>query len=80
MGNIYIIFDTNLYRKIIGIPMGANRVPIEAELILFCRESDFMGFFFVGKRKRMPFEYNILNTVILIIYPKLKKIPTLTVC
>ena len=45
MGNIYIIFDTNLYRKIIGIPMDANRVPIEAELILFCRESDFMGVF-----------------------------------
>ena len=40
--NIYIRFDTKLYRKIAGIPMGTNCAPLVADLFLFCYERDFM--------------------------------------
>ena len=39
---IYIRFGTKLYRQIIGIPMGTNCAPLEADLFLFCYERDFM--------------------------------------
>ena len=42
LGNIYIRFDTKLYRQIVGIPMGTNCVPLVADLFLFCYERDFM--------------------------------------
>ena len=42
MDNIYIRFGTNLYRQIVGIPMGTNCAPLVADLFLFCYERDFM--------------------------------------
>ena len=42
LDNIYIRFDTKLYREIVGIPMGTNYVPLVADLFLFCYEIDFM--------------------------------------
>ena len=40
--NIYFRFGNKLYRKIVGIPMGANCAPLVADLFLFCYERDFM--------------------------------------
>ena len=42
LDNIYIRFDTELYRQIVGIPMGTNCAPLVADLFLFCYERDFM--------------------------------------
>ena len=42
LDNIYIRYDTKLYRKIVGIPMGTNCPPLVADLFLFCYERDFM--------------------------------------
>ena len=42
LDNIYIRFDSKLYRQIVGIPMGTNCAPLEADLFLFCYERDFM--------------------------------------
>ena len=42
LDNIYIRFDTKLYRQIVGIPMGTNCVPLVAGLFLFWYERDFM--------------------------------------
>ena len=42
LDNIYIRFDTKLYRQIVGIPMGTNCAPLVADLFLFCYERDFM--------------------------------------
>ena len=42
MDNIYIRFDTKLYRQIVGIPMGINCDPLVADLFLFCYKRDFM--------------------------------------
>ena len=43
LDNIYIRFGTNLYRQVVGIPMGTNCAPLVAELFLFCYERDFMN-------------------------------------
>ena len=40
--NIFIRFGSKLYRQTVGIPMGTNRVPLVADLFLFCHERDFM--------------------------------------
>ena len=42
LDNIYIKFGSELYRQIVGIPMGTNCVPLVADLFLFCYERDFV--------------------------------------
>ena len=39
---IYKRIGAELYRQIVGIPMGTNRAPLVADLFLFCYERDFM--------------------------------------
>ena len=36
LDNIYIRSGSQLYRQIVGTPMGTNWVPLIADLILFC--------------------------------------------
>ena len=43
--NIYTRFDTELYRQIVGIPMGTNCAALVADLFLFCYERDFWCLF-----------------------------------
>ena len=40
LDNIFITFDSKLYRQIVGIPMGTNCAPLV--LFLSCYEGDFM--------------------------------------
>ena len=42
LDNIFIRFGSKLYRQIVGIPMGTNCAPLDADLFLFCYERDFM--------------------------------------
>ena len=42
LDNILIQFGAKLYRKVVGIPMDTNCVPLVADLFLFCYERDFM--------------------------------------
>ena len=42
LDNIFIRFSSKLYRQIVGIRMGVNCVPLDADLCLFCYERDFM--------------------------------------
>ena len=42
LDNIFIRFDSKLYRQIVGIPMGSYCAPLVADLFLFCYERDFM--------------------------------------
>ena len=44
LDNIYIRFDTKLYRQNVDIPMGTNCAPLVADLFLFCYERDFMKY------------------------------------
>ena len=43
LDNIYIRFGYELYRQIVGIPMGTNCAPFVADLFLFCYERDFIS-------------------------------------
>ena len=38
----FIRFGTNLFRQVVGIPMGTNCASLVADLFLFCYERDFM--------------------------------------
>ena len=42
LDNIFIRFGTNVYRQVVGIPMGTNCAPLVADLFLWCYERDFM--------------------------------------
>ena len=41
MDNKSIRFGSNIYRQIVGIPLGTNCAPLVADLFLFCYERDF---------------------------------------
>ena len=43
--NISIRFGSELYKQIVGIPMGTNCAPLVADLLLFlfCYERDLLG-------------------------------------
>ena len=42
LDNIFIRFGSKSYRQIVGIQMGTNSAPLDADLCLFCYEIDFM--------------------------------------
>ena len=42
LDNIFIRFGSELYRQIVGIPMGTNCATFVTDLILFCHERDFI--------------------------------------
>ena len=42
LDNIFVRFGENLYRQVVGIPMGTNCAPLVADLFLYCYERDFM--------------------------------------
>ena len=43
LDNIFIRFETKIYRQTISIPRGTNCAPLVADLFLFCYERDFMN-------------------------------------
>ena len=59
--NIYIRFDTKLYRQIVGILMGNNCSPIIADLFLFCYERDFMMCLSVDKDAEIIEAFNSMS-------------------
>ena len=42
LDTIYIRFGNKLSKQVVGIPMGTNRAPLKADLVLFCYERNFM--------------------------------------
>ena len=42
LDNIFIRFDTKLYRQEVGIHMGSNCAPLVDDLFLFCYERNFI--------------------------------------
>ena len=49
--NIYVRFDGQLFRQIVGIPMGTNCAPLLADLFLYSCENEFLDKIKEGKRK-----------------------------
>ena len=42
LDNLFIKFGTKVYRQIVGTPMDTNCASLDADLVLFCYERDFM--------------------------------------
>ena len=40
--HVYVRFENEVYRQVIGIPMSTSCAPQVADLFLFCYERDFM--------------------------------------
>ena len=71
--NLFIRFDSNLYRQILGMLMGTNCAPLVADLCLFCYETDIMlsrfennqadviEAFYSTSRYPMVYVYNLLK-------------------
>ena len=52
VNNIYIRFGGQLFRKMVGIPMGTNCAPLLADLFLYSNENEFLDKLIKeGKRK-----------------------------
>ena len=56
MDNIFIRFRSDLYRQIVGIPIGNNCDPLVADL--FCYETDFMLSFSDNNQADVYGEFN----------------------
>ena len=50
LDNIFVRYDTKLYRKVVGIPMGTSCAPLVADLFLFCYEWDFVMYLSYDKQ------------------------------
>ena len=48
---IYIIFDGNVYRQAIGIPMGTNAGPHVANIYLHQYENDYFNYLYINNMK-----------------------------
>jgi hypothetical protein len=40
--NIFVMFGGRVFQQTVGIPMGANRAPLLADLFLYSYEADFI--------------------------------------
>ena len=77
ISNIYIKFGAELFRQIIGIPMGTNCAPLLANLYLFSYEYDFMMNLLKKKQlhlaRKFNFSYGYIDDLISFNNPEFKK-------
>ena len=55
---IFIRFGTELYRQVVGNPMGTNCAPLADDMFLFCYERDFMMSFSADTQADVIDAYN----------------------
>ena len=61
--NIYVRFGGQLFRQMVGIPMGTNCAPLLADLFLYSYENEFLDKL-IKEGKRSLLERSIYHTVI----------------
>ena len=57
--NIYVSFGGQLFRQMIGIPMGTNCVPLLADLFLYSYESEFLDKLVKECKRRLAKKFNL---------------------
>ena len=62
--NIYVRFGGQLFRQMVGIPMGTNCAPLLANLFLYSYENEFLDKLIKEGKESLP-ESSIYHTVIL---------------
>ena len=61
--NIYVRFGGQIFRQMVGIPMGTNCAPLLADLFLYSYENEFLDKL-IKEGKRKLLERSIYHTVI----------------
>ena len=63
VNNIYVRFGGQLFRQMVGIPMGTNCAPFLADLFLYSYENEFLDKL-IRKAKESLLDSSIYHTVI----------------
>ena len=59
VGNIYVRFGGQLFRQIVGIPMGTNCAPLLADLFLYSYENEFSDKFIKEGKRKLAGKFNL---------------------
>ena len=57
--NIFVRFEGCLFRQVIGIPMGTNCAPLQADFFLYSHESDFLDNMIGGGHSKLARSFNL---------------------
>ena len=57
--NIYVRFGGQLFRQIVGIPMGTNCAPLLTDLVLYSYENEFLDKLVKEGKKKLPRKFNL---------------------
>ena len=57
--NIYVRFDGQLCRQIVGIPMGINCVPLLADLFLYSYDNEFLDKHIKEGKRKLAREFTL---------------------
>ena len=59
MGNIYVRFGGQLFRQMVGIPMGTNCAPLLADLFLYSYENEFLDKLIKEGKRKLARKFNL---------------------
>ena len=59
MDNIYVRFDGQLFRQMVGIPMGTNCAPLLADLFLYSYENEFLDKLVKEGKRKLARRFNL---------------------
>ena len=57
--NIYVRFDGQLFRQMVGIPMGTNCAPLLADLFLYSYENEFLDKLIKEGKRKLATKFNL---------------------
>ena len=57
--NIYVRFGGQLFRQMVGIPMGTNCAPLLADLFLYSYENEFLDKLIKEGKRKLPRKFNL---------------------
>ena len=57
--NIYVRFGGQLFRQIVGIPMGTNSAPLLADLFLYFYENEFLAKLVKEGKRKLARKFNL---------------------
>ena len=57
--NIYVRFGGQLFRQMVGIPLGTNCVPLLADLFLYSYENEFLDKLIKEGKRRLARKFNL---------------------
>ena len=56
--NILVVFAGKVFQQIIGIPVGTNCAPLQADIFLYSYEAEFIQSLLSAGKKRLASQFN----------------------